>query len=224
MDKKFVMALTLGTISITTLGVAYYLYNQNKNKNENEKKKKKREKELQDLLKREREDEDIFIAESLSLEEFNNREKLIREQDEAYFKSLFNDRNKDQVKKQIEDRLIQEEEEVKRQENLKLGRLREILLNIPSEPPTGRNDTTTIIVVLPGGIEIRRRFSIYHKLKDIKDYVDTRYLEETENIKSIPEDYIFVTDFPWKEFKDFNITLTEAGFTGRGQRIRVHNL
>jgi len=99
MDKKFVMALTLGTISITTLGVAYYLYNQNKNKNENEKKKKKREKELQDLLKREREDEDIFIAESLSLEEFNNREKLIREQDEAYFKSLFNDRNKDQVKK-----------------------------------------------------------------------------------------------------------------------------
>jgi len=44
MDKKFVMALTLGTISITTLGVAYYLYNQNKNKNENEKKKEKKRK------------------------------------------------------------------------------------------------------------------------------------------------------------------------------------
>jgi len=163
---------------------------------------------------------------SLSGNERIVRLNQIKEQDDLYQESLRRDKEKERLKE--EEFMKQERESLETAFNISkkedLLRKREKLLReivIPEEPPKGPN-IVDIKFVLPSGENLRRRFNIKQPFADLKDFIDTRHLSENGSL-IIPEDYIFVTDFPRKEYRDFYQTLEGAGIT-RSEILKIHDL
>jgi len=90
---------------------------------------------------------------------------------------------------------------------------------IPEEPPKGP-DVIEIRFILPNGHILTRRFKKNSTFNDLKDYIDTREIYEG---LEIPENYIFVEDFPRKEYRNFNSTLEAEGIAKRA-KLHVHDL
>jgi len=91
-------------------------------------------------------------------------------------------------------------------------------LRIPDEPGRGDN-TITLRITFPTGNSLVRKFYDHQPLQHVKDFIDTRELEENGGIH-VPRQYDIVTDFPRRVFSDFNSTLKELGFQ-KTEKLRI---
>jgi len=95
-------------------------------------------------------------------------------------------------------------------------------LIIPDEPKSDSDSIVSVQFVLPTGERIRRRFYDDDTFEILKNFVETRVLSENGSFP-IPSNFIFVTDFPREEFRNFNQTLKGAGIRKKAL-LRVHEL
>jgi len=150
-------------------------------------------------------------------EEGRQVERALRqEQDWAFQESLKQDQEKQQqLEKEFNEKISQEltkQEEEAIQLSLRLDRqrrLEQLAANLPPEPPVTEPNAAHLVVRLPDGQRIERRFLSTDKLLLLKDFIDSKSLEMT-----IPTSYELVTTFP-KRSLNFNDTFKEAGLEGR---------
>lgn len=86
---------------------------------------------------------------------------------------------------------------------------------VPTEPPAGSPGVTELMIRLPNGGRLQRRFQETDTLAGVAAFVDA-------NAEGLPgEDYDLVTPFPRKVFSDLGLTLADAGISGRAV-VMVH--
>ncbi|XP_014784881.1 FAS-associated factor 2 [Octopus bimaculoides] len=128
--------------------------------------------------------------------ERRNADKELREQqDEAYYASLKADQEKDR-KKQEAQRIIEEQELEKREQAAASNRLlmelekekAEARLLIPPEPPANAEDTVRIILTVPSGAHLERRFNKHTSLKYLYYFILCH--------ESCPDDFKVLMNFP----------------------------
>eukprot|EP01129_Flabellula_baltica_P006287 TRINITY_DN2336_c0_g1_i1.p1 TRINITY_DN2336_c0_g1~~TRINITY_DN2336_c0_g1_i1.p1 ORF type:complete len:240 (+),score=45.79 TRINITY_DN2336_c0_g1_i1:41-721(+) len=216
MNRKAKIGITLLALgSITAVGAYHYF----SLKRDQSKKNDTDNKELLDTY----DQAQIELAKEISQEEYNNREKLIEEQNRAFEISLSIDREKEAARIEAELMALELKEAEENYRAEKMKRLKVVFKGLPREPIPGVEGTVDVKLIFPNRTECRRRF--YHKdtFQMVKDFVDTRVLEEAEgmDMDDIPEDYYFVTDFPRREWRDDQMTLKEAGIDSRGTVMRI---
>lgn len=124
-----------------------------------------------------------------------NRDRSIRaQQDSEYQESLALDRAKEESQKAEADRQkrVQEQREAKRR-------------RVPTPPPAGAPNTTELLIRLPSGTRLQRRFYSTDKIGSVYDYVDTETDEAPEG------EYDLMTPFPKKTLLDRSTSLSDAG-------------
>lgn len=147
--------------------------------------------------------------------------RLRQEQDDAYRHSLAEDEEKERKAREEQERAEREErerverearEEQERQEREEAKkRARDNRRrNLPPEP-TEKN-AVLIVVKLPDGKQVRRKFLPSNPLQTILDFVDLSQPEE-EIMYDYADNYVLVANFPRKVFSEPNQTLQEAGLT-----------
>lgn len=152
------------------------------------------------------ENQSSLIHEQMEREERHFNQSLRQQQDEAYLESLRADQEKEkqrrleQERREMEERLAQErEEEEKRlaQEQLQLKaeelerlRLRKEQLrdSLPAEPASDDPDTIRILLKLPNGVRLERRFRKTDSIKYLHDYVLVH--------EAAPDNFQIVKNFP----------------------------
>jgi len=155
---------------------------------------------------------DEVIKMSIEEQERRNRLDQIKEQDSLYQESLQKDRERERLKQeeleQKEREIIENTKNVSEEEARLLAkeiRLRSI--KIQDEPAPGVN-VINIKFVLPSGASITRKFKTTDQLRVLADFIETRNLNENGGLL-IPEKFLFVSDFPREEYRDFRKTLQE---------------
>ncbi|KAI0236719.1 FAS-associated factor 2 [Lamellibrachia satsuma] len=141
--------------------------------------------------------EGSLIAARADREERNFNQSLRAEQDEAYQASLRADQEKERRKRQeveakdkeVQDAIDRQMEEVRRVEEIRQRkeRLREC---IPSEPDSDNPDAINIVLKLPNGIRLERRFLKHQSLEHLYNYV---FVHE-----AAPDDFQIISNFPRK--------------------------
>ncbi|KAK6626449.1 hypothetical protein RUM44_008922 [Polyplax serrata] len=141
---------------------------------------------------------------------------LRAQQDEAYQQSLLADQEKERLRlaerKKLEEmekmkRKI-EEEEVKRKEEIRRLKI-EYLDRIPEEPSSSHPDAVQLVIKLPCGARLERRFLRDHSLQDVYNYVFCH--------PSSPDTFDIATNFPKRSLQCTSQngepvkTLAEAG-------------
>ncbi|XP_036368329.1 FAS-associated factor 2 isoform X1 [Octopus sinensis] len=128
--------------------------------------------------------------------ERRNADKELREQqDQAYYASLKADQEKDR-KKQEAQRIIEEQELEKREQAAASNRLLmelekekdEARVLIPPEPPANAEDTVRIILTVPSGAHLERRFNKHTSLKYLYYFILCH--------ESCPDDFKVLMNFP----------------------------
>jgi len=136
-------------------------------------------------------------------EEERTRNRLIREEQEAaYQESLAVDQEKERKVHEEEQRRIdleQERIEVEAKKKMESENKRETL---PPEPPSGEG--LQVLIKLPSGARLNRRFLGVHKFQDVYNFVDLNQ-NEIE-----PDSYQLVSNFPRRTFSERQQTLQEA--------------
>lgn len=147
--------------------------------------------------------------------------RLRQEQDDAYRRSLAEDEEKERKAREEQERAEREEREraereakeeqerLEREEAKK--RAREIRRNNLPPEPTEKN-AVLIVVKLPDGKQVRRKFLPTNHLQTILDFVDLSQSEE-EIMYDYADDFVLVANFPRKVFSEPTQTLQEAGLT-----------
>jgi len=147
--------------------------------------------------------------------------RLRVEQDDAYRQSLAEDEEKERRMREEQERAEREErereareareEQERREREQNKTRARENRkLNLPTEA-TEKN-AVLIVVKLPDGKQVRRKFRPIDTLQTILDYVDVSQ-PEGEALQEYAEDYVLVANFPRRVFSTPSQTLQEAGLT-----------
>ncbi|KAN0011823.1 hypothetical protein ACTFIU_007394 [Dictyostelium citrinum] len=125
-------------------------------------------------------------------------ERIIREQDIEYYKSL----ETDQLLKLLKEKDINDKKE--EQEKLKKQRQERIeflKLNLKPEPSINNKNSIKLLIKLPNGENIQRRFLKTDNLNDIYDFIDSK--------DQITFKYNLSTNYPKKVYKnDDNIKST----------------
>ncbi|KAL4217955.1 FAS-associated factor 2 [Mactra antiquata] len=169
-----------------------------------------------------------LVAVRADREERSFNQSLRQQQDEAYLESLRQDQEKER-KKREERELAEAEEARKRQlvqdhEQMLQERERrkdELRLEIPPEPENGHSDIIRVVLKLPHGTRVERKFLRTHSLKYL--YYFTFCHEEC------PDDFHIVTNFPRKTLPcepttecPEPITFEEAGL-GKNEMLFVQD-
>eukprot|EP00123_Amoebidium_parasiticum_P011312 comp20643_c0_seq1/m.26731 comp20643_c0_seq1/g.26731 ORF comp20643_c0_seq1/g.26731 comp20643_c0_seq1/m.26731 type:complete len:435 (-) comp20643_c0_seq1:54-1358(-) len=155
-------------------------------------------------------------------EERMQNQLLRQEQDQAYEEALREDRLKEARRREEAERQRREEEEKRqreyeeRQREMEEARRKEQLkhqratdfANLPAEPGEKDPDAVRIVIKMPGGERLQRRFSKQDKIMHLYHYVGGQ--ESCE----IPDDFLLCSNFPRKEYAAQAQQLVEAGLTG----------
>jgi FAS-associated factor 2 len=147
-------------------------------------------------------------------QEFNERErnrKIIEEQDMAFLQSLKEDQEKEMKEKEERRQLEEQQKAIEREKEKqqkkieeKKKRKEEILAKLPPEPSDNEKGVTHLVIRLPDGCRLHRKFLSHQKLEEIFNFVESQ--SEYDNTE-----YELVMNFPRKIFNDKNITIEEAG-------------
>eukprot|EP00026_Physarum_polycephalum_P006154 Phypoly_transcript_06195.p1 GENE.Phypoly_transcript_06195~~Phypoly_transcript_06195.p1 ORF type:complete len:533 (+),score=100.93 Phypoly_transcript_06195:124-1722(+) len=147
--------------------------------------------------------------------------RLRDEQDAAYQQSLLEDQEKERKMREEQERAEREERERREREEKEereraereqvKSRAREIRRrNIP--PESTEKEAVLLVVKLPDGKQVRRKFKTGDTIQTVLDFVDCSQ-PEGEEIYDYAEDYVLVANFPRKVFTDPTATLRDAGLT-----------
>jgi len=136
--------------------------------------------------------------------------KLKKEQDQAYEASLKEDQIKEWMQKQQEE--SQEEQEAIQMsiELTKMKKIQDLEKSLPSEPAVGLQNVTHIVIRMPDGKRLERRFLMDSKLQLLRNFIDSKTLSER-----VPDSYEIVTDFPKKIYSNMNSSFRESGLYPR---------
>ena len=160
-------------------------------------------------------DNEAFIVAARADREARSLNQSIREeQDAAFQESLRQDQEKERKKKEAEDAKRREEEEARRMEREeaekkeRIQRMKvELVSKIPDEPECGHPDAVRVLVKLPGGQRLERRFLKSNSLSSLYYYVFCH--------PESPDDFEITTNFPKKVIQckpeDDPVSFEEAG-------------
>ncbi|EGC34815.1 hypothetical protein DICPUDRAFT_152924 [Dictyostelium purpureum] len=121
-------------------------------------------------------------------------QRIIREQDLEYLESLELDKMIEKEKELKKQR----EEQTKKERRDRIDNLRN---NLKEEPANG----IKILIKLPSGMSVQRKFLISEKIQDIVDYIDSK--------DELKVSYYLSTNYPKAVYKDLNQTLEESNIT-----------
>jgi len=174
-----------------------------------------------------------LYEENIRLEEDRARRNEMKEQDNAYLKSLKIDKAKAEEKKKKEreekEKALQEQikvqqEQIKVQQEQRAKEEKEALLKqklstLPPEPPTSDPNIVNLTFQLPTGERISRFFLKDNTFQEVKDFLDTRDLSGS----SIPASYNIISDFPKTIWDNLSLKLSETPFQRR-QLLRLEQI
>lgn len=139
--------------------------------------------------------ESAIIAARADREERSFNQSLRQQQDEAYQASLRADQEKARKKKEEEEKEREEEEEKRRivENHSRMlqereNRKEDLRKQIPEEPPADHPDAIRIVLKLPHGTRIERRFLRTQSLKYLHHFAFCH--------EECPDDFHIVTNFP----------------------------
>eukprot|EP00741_Cyanophora_paradoxa_P013966 tig00020723_g13482.t1 len=147
-------------------------------------------------------------------------ELMRREQDEAFARSLEEDRRKAEAAQAAERRRAEEQEAAARaeaeaeearrrdeeEEDAYQASLQRLRHNIPPEPPRGDPDVCEVRIMLPTGDRMGRRFRLSDRLQSIVDHI--RCLHPIDRKRTVR----LARNFPRQVYTDFSQTLAAAAF------------
>jgi len=159
------------------------------------------------------EHKDIKRALSDSIkEESAKRRKLIEAQDSNFNESIRKDKEKENAVK------LKKKQE---QEAAKYSKLLADAYNaLPTEPADDSN-TIDLIIRLPDGSRLRRKFYLSQDMQNLKVYIDYHLLQLGYSLSTFK--YQIIQDFPRISYSNFAKTLAEVGFSHRAV-LTVHPL
>mmetsp|Transcript_3999 Transcript_3999/g.11992 ORF Transcript_3999/g.11992 Transcript_3999/m.11992 type:complete len:193 (-) Transcript_3999:402-980(-) len=146
--------------------------------------------------------------------DLQRRRSELTEQDREYEMALAMDRAREESLR-MEREKQQREEEEKRQKELEAEeRKKQKLLELPAEPTSGAANATSLVVRMPDGSRLSRRFDVLNTVQDVMNWV------ESHAEAGLPT-YELMTQFPRKTFTDTSQSLKDAGLTPNASLI-VH--
>jgi len=175
-------------------------------------------------------DFEAFIVAARAERDERNLDREIRsEQEAAFAETLRRDQEREQRAREQEevDRKEEEERERLRREELDrkdmIVRMKvELASEIPEEPEVGTEDTVRVLIKLPGGQRLERRFLLSHSLKHIYYFVFCH--------PDSPDQFDIVTNYPRRtlackpsQAQPNTPSLKEAGF-GKSEMLFVADL
>eukprot|EP01135_Chromosphaera_perkinsii_P007218 Nk52_evm26s745 gene=Nk52_evmTU26s745 len=156
--------------------------------------------------------EPALVVARRETEERNMNQMIRQEQDAAYLESLRQDQEKKRLREEAEARERREQEEAAERENAmkraaeEAKRMRlERLQMLPEEPVKAGPGVTTVVVRLPDGGRLQRRFRNEDKVYHIYDYVHGQDI----GIDS----FSLSSSYPKREVESSEETLEKAGLT-----------
>jgi len=141
-------------------------------------------------------------------ERIRNR-RLLEEQDVAFLQSLAVDQEKERKAREEEQKKLEVERALREAEEKKRQQLERKKIALPVEPALGSEGVVHIVVKLPSGDRISRRFHKHNKLQDISDFVDLNQKEIESG------SFYLASPYPRKLYTDPNLTLQDAGFSSQ---------
>jgi len=175
-------------------------------------------------------DYEAFIVAARAERDERNLDREIRsEQEAAFAETLRRDQEREQRAREQEEVDRREEEERERLRREEIDRKDQIVKmkielagEIPDEPELGGEDTVRVVIKLPGGQRLERRFLLSHSLKHIYYFVFCH--------PDSPDQFDIVTNFPRRTLPCKPSTalpappsLKEAGF-GKSEMLFVADL
>jgi hypothetical protein len=162
--------------------------------------------------------ESMKMEEQRLQEEENKHNRMLREeQDRAFHESLLQDQEREraqqeEIRKQELEELQKEDEEAMKLsiELNRRKRCQDLADQLPPEPSIQSRNVTHIVIRMPTGDRLERRFLTTDKLQLLKDFVESKAFDY-----QLPPQYEIVNTFPKQTFSDLSITLGEAGLVGR---------
>ena len=174
------------------------------------------------------ENESSLIAARADREERSFNQSLRQEQDAAYLESLRADQEKERKKREEREkqeeaeRQVKLEEEKKHQEFLEKEQRKSMLeREIPDEPVADHPNAIRILLRVPSGSRIERRFLRDQSLKHLHNYVFCH--------KDCPDDFQIMTNFPRKTLPcnpseaDADPPSFEEAGLGKSEMLFVHD-
>ncbi len=173
-----------------------------------------------------RDNEAYIVAARHEREERSLNQSIREEQDRAFQETLRQDQEKERKKQEEADRKRREEEErqrlereeQERKENIKRMKI-ELASEIPDEPDEKDAESVRVLVKLPGGQRLVRRFLKSHSLKYLYYYVFCH--------PESPDEFDITTNFPKKVLacrpEQDPVTFEEAGL-GTSTMLFVNDL
>ncbi|CAH1772412.1 unnamed protein product [Owenia fusiformis] len=168
--------------------------------------------------------EGYLVAVRADRDERSFNQSLRQEQDVAYLESLKADQEKARKKKEEQEMVEKAEEEEKLKQEEAEQRLQEIeakkaelRCSIPEEPAADDPDAIRILLKLPSGSRVERRFNRNHSLQCLYNYVLCH--------DDAPDDFQIMTNFPRKTLlcnSSEAPTFIEAGL-GKSEMLFVHD-
>jgi len=188
-----------------------------------------------DFEQKEQEELERAIQASAEEEERRERQRLRDEQDRAYQESLRADAERARRAKEEEIKKIEEEarhqEELDREhleEAMRLSvqltkeqrekeDLRSKLDQFKIEPTWQANSdaVTQLGIRLPNGQRLMRNFLKSDKLLKVKEFIETRKVEDASLKGVLPAQFDLVQDFPRKVYDNLDLTLEQVGLLKR---------
>lgn len=167
-----------------------------------------------------RDNEAALVAARAERVERNFNQTLRQQQDQAYMESLLADQEKERrrceerERREGEERLLREKElqEQMRRDEIQRQKV-DYLIRVPDEPPPNNSEAVHVVIKLPDGTRLERRFLRSNSLEAIYYYVFCHPLS--------PDNFEIATNFPKKvlpcspEADGHNLSLGEAGLQNR---------
>lgn len=188
-----------------------------------------------EIERKEQEELERAIKASAEEEERRERQRLRDEQDRAYQESLRADAER--VRRAKEEEMKKIEEEQRRQEELDRQQLEEAmqlsvqltqeqrekealrrkLAQFDVEPTWQANSdaVTQLGIRLPNGQRVMRNFLKSDKLMKVKEFIETRKVQDEALKDVIPSQFDLVQDFPRKVYDNLDLTLEQVGLLKR---------
>jgi len=131
--------------------------------------------------------------------------QIRQEQDIAYKETLAADQERERKVHQEEEKNKRQIEEDQKQKEMRVKRRERLKATLPTEPSAGEKDITSLVFRFSDGSRLQRRFKASDKLQSVYDFLDAQ--ENSE----LPLNFVLVTNFPRKMFRDKSMILQDAG-------------
>nr|XP_043640243.1 plant UBX domain-containing protein 8-like isoform X2 [Erigeron canadensis] len=149
-------------------------------------------------------------------------QRLIREQqDDEYLASLQADRQKELLEQAAREAAMEEERKMEEEAKIKLEQEQEAErqlaakeASLPQEPTSDNENAVTLLVRMPDGSRLGRRFLKSDKLQYLFDFIDVGRVVK-------PSTYRLVRPYPRRAFSDTerNLTFNEVGLASKQEAL-----